>query len=50
MYDGRPGVRRLLSPDPPTGSVPGLEETFTTDRPEYGVRAGRVMRYSAWTR
>ncbi len=40
----------MLFPDPPTGSVPGLKQTFTTDRPEYGVRAGDVMRYSAWLR
>ncbi|MDT9700998.1 CU044_5270 family protein [Streptomyces sp. P17] len=48
-YDG-PGARRMLILDPATGTVLGLETTFTKDQPEYGVKAGDVMEYSAWTR
>ncbi|WP_367319048.1 CU044_5270 family protein [Streptomyces sp. HUAS ZL42] len=44
------GARRMLIMDPATGAVLGLETTFTTDRPEYGVEAGDVMEYSAWMR
>ncbi|MFD9003544.1 CU044_5270 family protein [Streptomyces sp. NPDC059582] len=44
------GARRMLIMDPGTGAVLGLEATFTADQPEYGVRAGDVMEYSAWMR
>ncbi|MGW1952660.1 CU044_5270 family protein [Streptomyces sp. NPDC001920] len=44
------GVRRMLVLDPATGTVLGLETTFTADQPEYGVEAGDVMEYSAWMR
>ncbi|MEU8537916.1 CU044_5270 family protein [Streptomyces parvulus] len=44
------GLRRMLILDPVTGAVLGLETTFSEDRPEYGVRAGDVMEYSAWSR
>ncbi|KOX32359.1 hypothetical protein ADL07_12845 [Streptomyces sp. NRRL F-4707] len=44
------GVRRMLIMDPATGAVLGLETTFTEAQPEYGVTAGDVMEYSAWTR
>ncbi|MGW4026113.1 CU044_5270 family protein [Streptomyces sp. NPDC005009] len=50
VYDDGSGVRHMLILDPSTGAVLGLEETFTTDQPEYGVRAGDVMQYSAWMR
>ncbi|MGI5380270.1 CU044_5270 family protein [Streptomyces sp. CA-251387] len=43
-------TRRMLILDPATGTVLGLETTFTTDQPEYGVKAGDVMEYSAWMR
>ncbi|MEU5511673.1 hypothetical protein [Streptomyces fungicidicus] len=41
---GRPGQAYVY------GAVLGLEETFTADQPEYGVRAGEVMQYRAWIR
>ncbi|MFD4577803.1 CU044_5270 family protein [Streptomyces sp. NPDC058417] len=44
------GLRRMLILNPVTGAVLGLETTFTEDQPEYGVQAGDVMEYSAWTR
>ncbi|WP_333744535.1 CU044_5270 family protein [Streptomyces ardesiacus] len=44
------GVRRMLIMDPATGAVLGLETTFTEAQSEYGVTAGDVMEYSAWTR
>ncbi|MFE9020810.1 CU044_5270 family protein [Streptomyces sp. NPDC007808] len=44
------GIRRMLVLDPATGTVLGLETTFTADQPEYGVEAGDVMEYSAWMR
>ncbi|MGW1725638.1 CU044_5270 family protein [Streptomyces sp. NPDC002306] len=44
------GARRMLIMDPVSGAVLGLEATFTADEPEYGVRAGDVMEYSAWLR
>ncbi|MDN3027421.1 CU044_5270 family protein [Streptomyces sp. S.PB5] len=56
---GRPGqayvytqsaTRRMLIMDPATGAVLGLETTFTEAAPEYGVKAGDVMDYSAWMR
>lgn len=49
VYDTK-GNRRMLVLDPATGAVLGLESTFTEDQPEYGVRAGDVMEYSAWLR
>ncbi|MEV7032031.1 CU044_5270 family protein [Streptomyces sp. NPDC093272] len=50
VLDAAPGGRRMLILDPATGAVLGLETTFTRDDPEYGVRAGDVMDYSAWMR
>ncbi|WP_427924546.1 CU044_5270 family protein [Streptomyces sp. cg40] len=44
------GSRLMLIMDPATGAVLGMESTFTKDQPEYGVKAGDVMDYSAWTR
>jgi hypothetical protein len=44
------GSRLMLIMDPATGAVLGIESTFTKDQPEYGVKAGAVMDYSAWTR
>ncbi|MEU0007817.1 CU044_5270 family protein [Streptomyces sp. NPDC006314] len=44
------GGRRMLILDPRTGAVLGLETTFTQDDPDYGVKAGDVMEYSAWMR
>ncbi|MFF4835837.1 CU044_5270 family protein [Streptomyces sp. NPDC001315] len=44
------GLRQMLIMDPATGTVLGLETTFTSDQPEYGVTAGDVMEYSAWMR
>ncbi|SNX65727.1 hypothetical protein SAMN06272735_7566 [Streptomyces sp. TLI_55] len=44
------GTRKMLIMDPATGAVLGLETTFTKAEPEYGVKAGDVMDYSAWTR
>ncbi|GGY49931.1 CU044_5270 family protein [Streptomyces djakartensis] len=49
VCDG-PGARRMLIMDPATGAVLGLETTFTTAEPEYGVKKGDVMSYSAWLR
>ncbi|MEU1465140.1 CU044_5270 family protein [Streptomyces sp. NPDC005727] len=49
VYDTR-GVRHMLILQPRTGAVLGMEETFTEDAPEYGVKAGAVMSYSAWMR
>ncbi|AEY93422.1 hypothetical protein SHJG_8156 [Streptomyces hygroscopicus subsp. jinggangensis 5008] len=49
VYEGE-GGRRMLILDPRTGTVLGLETTFTRDAPEYGVRAGDVMDYNAWMR
>ncbi|KOG42613.1 CU044_5270 family protein [Streptomyces resistomycificus] len=49
VYDTH-GTRRMLIMDAATGAVLGLETTFTVDEPEYGVRAGDVMDYSAWMR
>ncbi|MEV7004404.1 CU044_5270 family protein [Streptomyces sp. NPDC093982] len=45
-----PGTREMLIMDPATGAVLGLETTFTKAEPEYGVKAGDVMSYSAWMR
>ena len=44
------GSRLMLIMDPATGAVLGMESTCTKDQPEYGVKAGDVMEYSAWTR
>lgn len=49
VYDGV-GARRMLILDPATGAVLGLETTFTEDEPQFGVRTGDVMEYSAWMR
>ncbi|MGX1565104.1 CU044_5270 family protein [Streptomyces sp. NPDC055506] len=49
VYDGS-GIRHMLITDPATGAVLGLESTFTADEPEYGVKKGDVMSYSAWMR
>ncbi|MFF7162146.1 CU044_5270 family protein [Streptomyces sp. NPDC008086] len=49
VYDGT-GSRQMLIMDPATGDVLGLETTFTEAEPEYGVKAGDVMSYSAWMR
>ena len=49
VYDAR-GVRHMLILEPRTGAVLGMEDTFTEDAPEYGVKAGAVMGYSAWMR
>lgn len=48
-YDAR-GIRHMLVLEPRTGAVLGMEDTFTEDDPEYGVKAGDVMAYSAWMR
>ncbi|MEU0335286.1 CU044_5270 family protein [Streptomyces sp. NPDC006193] len=50
VYEAPGGARRMLILDPRTGTVLGLETTFTRDEPRYGVRAGDVMQYSAWLR
>lgn len=49
VYDGH-GSRRMLIMDPVTGAVLGLEHTATTAEPEWGLKAGDVMEYSAWMR
>lgn len=49
VYD-RSATRQMLIMDPATGAVLGLETTFTKAEPEYGVKAGDVMDYSAWMR
>lgn len=49
VHDGK-GSRRMLILDPATGSVLGLEFMATTAEPEYGLKAGDVMEYSAWMR
>ncbi|WP_030688969.1 CU044_5270 family protein [Streptomyces sp. NRRL B-1347] len=43
-------LRRMLILDPGTGDVLGLEVMFTEARPQFAVRAGDVMSYSAWRR
>ncbi|NUR00969.1 MAG: CU044_5270 family protein [Streptomyces sp.] len=48
-YEGA-GYRRMLIMQPSTGAVLGLETVFTRADPEYGVKAGDVMDYSAWMR
>ncbi|MFD8304689.1 CU044_5270 family protein [Streptomyces sp. NPDC059690] len=49
VYQGH-GLRRMLVMDPVTGAVLGLESVFARAEPEYGVKAGDVMSYSAWMR
>ncbi|MFI9802785.1 CU044_5270 family protein [Streptomyces sp. NPDC052301] len=49
LYD-TDGIRHMLILEPRTGAVLGMENTFTKDDPEYGVKAGDVMGYSAWMR
>ncbi|MEU6996089.1 CU044_5270 family protein [Streptomyces sp. NPDC046465] len=44
------GLRRMLILDPADGTVLGLEHTVTRSDRTYGVRAGKVMSYSAWMR
>ncbi|WP_369275229.1 CU044_5270 family protein [Streptomyces sp. R11] len=46
----RPDSRKMLIMEPATGAVLGLETTFKKAEPEYGVKAGDVMSYSAWMR
>jgi len=48
-YDGQ-GARRMLILAPTTATVLGLEHTATTAEPEWGLKAGDVMDYSAWMR
>ncbi|MGW1750446.1 CU044_5270 family protein [Streptomyces sp. NPDC002092] len=48
-YEGA-GYRRMLIMQPSTGAVLGLETVVTGAEPEYGVKAGDVMDYSAWMR
>jgi hypothetical protein len=48
--DAAHSTRRMLILDPRSGAVLGIEETVTKDDPEYGVKAGDVMSYSAWMR
>lgn len=51
MYDDATHfVRRMLILDPGSGAVLGIEDTVTKDDPEFGVKAGDVMSYSAWMR
>ncbi|MEW2168191.1 CU044_5270 family protein, partial [Streptomyces sp. NPDC007084] len=51
VYDDKPhATRRMLVLDPSTGTVLGLEDTVTHPDPEYGLKAGDVMSYSAWVR
>ncbi|MFF7188341.1 CU044_5270 family protein [Streptomyces sp. NPDC008222] len=42
--------RGMLILDPVTGAVLGLESTATRADPEYGLKAGEVLSYSAWMR
>ncbi|WP_329535646.1 CU044_5270 family protein [Streptomyces sp. NBC_01450] len=48
--DAAHSTRRMLILDPRSGAVLGIEDTVTKDDPEYGVKAGDVMSYSAWMR
>ncbi|MFF4345722.1 CU044_5270 family protein [Streptomyces sp. NPDC001530] len=51
VYDDKAHfVRRMLILDPATGAVLGLEDTVTKADPEFGVKVGDVMSYSAWMR
>lgn len=49
VYDGH-ASRRMLIMEPVTGAVLGLENTATAAEPEWGLKAGDVMDYSAWIR
>ncbi|WSQ14959.1 CU044_5270 family protein [Streptomyces sp. NBC_01231] len=49
VYAGH-GSRRMLIMDPATGAVLGLESTAGTAEPQWGLKAGDVMDYSAWMR
>ncbi|MGW3424405.1 CU044_5270 family protein [Streptomyces phaeochromogenes] len=49
VYDAI-GARQMLIMDPVTGAVLGLEITVMTAEPEYGLKVGDVMDYSAWMR
>lgn len=40
----------MLIMQPSTGAVLGLETVVTDAEPEYGVKSGDVMDYSAWMR
>ncbi|MGW7694141.1 CU044_5270 family protein [Streptomyces asiaticus] len=47
-FTGTPGGRSLIVLDPDDGRVLDIEETFTRDAPEYRVKAGDVMSYTAY--
>ncbi|GAA1298433.1 CU044_5270 family protein [Streptomyces javensis] len=47
-FTGTPGGRYLIVLDPDDGRVLDIEETFTRDAPEYRVKAGDVMSYTAY--
>ncbi|GAA0901456.1 CU044_5270 family protein [Streptomyces asiaticus] len=47
-FTGTPGSRYLIALDPDDGRVLDIEETFTQDDPEYRVKAGDVMSYTAY--
>ncbi|MEU6227618.1 CU044_5270 family protein [Streptomyces sp. NPDC047042] len=49
VYDGR-GSRLMVIMDPATGTVLGLENTATVAEPQWGLKKGDVMDYSAWMR
>ncbi|GAA3919947.1 hypothetical protein GCM10023084_82360 [Streptomyces lacrimifluminis] len=49
VHDGQ-GSRKMLIMDPATGAVLGLEDTATSAEPEWGLKVGDVMDYSAWMR
>jgi hypothetical protein len=49
VYDGH-GSRQMLIMDPASGAVIGLEDTATTAEPQWGLKVGDVMQYSAWMR
>ncbi|MDQ0936394.1 CU044_5270 family protein [Streptomyces turgidiscabies] len=49
VCDGR-GYRLMLIMDPVTGAVLGLENTAAVAEPQWGLKAGDVMDYSAWMR
>ncbi|MER6130324.1 CU044_5270 family protein, partial [Streptomyces sp. NPDC001795] len=50
FYDTGHADRRMLILDPVTGAVLGLETTATKGEPEFGLRTGEVLGYSAWMR
>ncbi|MBI0293759.1 CU044_5270 family protein [Streptomyces sp. PRKS01-29] len=47
-FTGTPGSRYLIVLDPDDGGVLDIEETFIRDDPEYRVKAGDVMSYTAY--